>query len=86
VEQEADKKSSVTPIVARSLIIWLALTVALSTMMVFRPGLDFARANDNYLGYWDYRLGLFLIPWVGISMPLWVFGTWIVLRLNFPKH
>ena len=49
--------------------------------MVFIPsGLDLGRIRDNYMGYWDFRLVFFLVPWIGISLPFWALGTWLVAR------
>jgi hypothetical protein len=54
--------------------------------MIFIPaGLDLARIRDDYMGYWDFRLAFFLIPWIGISLPLWAFGTWMVIRRKSRK-
>jgi hypothetical protein len=67
-------------ILVRSILIWLALTVVLATTAVLRQGLDLTQAHDDYMGYWDYRLAFFLIPWVGISLPVWAVGTWVALK------
>jgi hypothetical protein len=53
---------------------------------IFLPaGLDLARARDDYMGYWDFRLVFFLVPWIGYSLPLWALGTWIIVRRKSRK-
>jgi uncharacterized membrane protein len=68
-------------VILRSALLWLAVTVSLSIVIVFMRGrLDLVRAQDDYMAYWDYRLVFFLIPWIGLSLPVWMIGTWLMSR------
>jgi hypothetical protein len=68
-------------VVLRSILIWLAVTVSACAAMIFiPPGLDLGHIRDDYMGYWDFRLAFFLVPWIGISLPPWALGTWLVAR------
>jgi hypothetical protein len=74
------------PLLVKSILLWLLLTVGLAIAMVFLPtGLDLQRARDEYIGYWDYRLVFFLVPWIGISVPAWALGTWFLIWLTSRK-
>ncbi len=69
-------------IVLRSFLLWILLTIIVSVAVAFRPGLDLAKAHDDYMGYWDYRLAFFLIVWVPVSTPIWALGTYVVSKFK----
>jgi heme/copper-type cytochrome/quinol oxidase subunit 2 len=66
----------------RSLLLWILLTAVVSVAVVFRPGLDLAKAHDDYQGYWDFRLAFFMVIWVPISLPVWALATYVVAKFK----